>query len=68
MILKQYVIVQVSCHINICVPFYKIVRAAYTLRRRLSGSRHLAIDEPEAKSELSTAALSRSEARAVLRM
>ncbi len=31
----------------------------------LCGSRHLAIDEPKAKSELSTAAYSRSEARAV---
>ena len=35
-------------------------------QRGLCGSRHLAIDESKTKSELSTAAYSRNEARAVL--
>ena len=40
-------------------------RRALLVSTWLCGSRHLAIDELKAKSELSTAAYSRSEARAV---
>ena len=41
------------------------VRAQKHIDERLCGSRHLAIGKPKAQTELSTAAYSRSEARAV---
>ena len=48
-------------------PAGKAARAGFPIRRALGRRRHLAIDEPKAKTELSTAA-SRRQARAVLRI
>ena len=42
------------------------IRAQKHIDERLCGSRHLAIGKPKAQTELSTAAYSRNEARAVL--